>query len=329
MKTYQVAIVDSHRGNYLQEPDIEQDVLQDEANIVLYKVNKAEELIGHIEKVDAIISWHTIPLQKEILSRLECCRGIVRAAVGFDNIDISFAAKKNILVCNVPDYGTEEVADHTLGLTIALVRKLHLVDKYVRSKEWNWTAIGSVPRLRGMTFGIIGFGRIGSAVARRAQAFGLNVSFYDPYVPSGIEKSHGVTRWETLHELIDSCKIITIHALLSDETRQIISRKELERMTPETILINTSRGELIDQDALIESIVSGAIGYVGLDVLANEPQVPDELINSDKVLLTGHSAFYADESLKELRYKAAIAARKILLGQEERSIVNGISNRHS
>lgn len=322
-----VVIIDSNRGSYLQYPDIEQTTLQPEASAILHRVSTAEELIERIEDADAIISWHTIPLYADTLARLRRCRGIVRAAVGFDNIDIAFAADRGIPVCNVPDYGTEEVADHTLGLILALVRKIRLVDRHVRSGEWDWRAIGSVPRLRGMTLGLIGFGRIGSAVAKRAQAFGLNVAFYDPYVPSGTEKAHGVTRYETLHELIDSAQIITIHVLLTSETQHLISREELKRMTPETILINTSRGEVIDQEALIESIVSGSIGQVGLDVLSNEPNVPDELRISDRVLLTAHSAFYADASLAELRFKAATAAKRLLFGQEERSIVNGVSSK--
>ena len=317
-----VAIIDSCGGKYLELPNIEQNILEDVAEVKLYKVSSSEELVGKIDHANVIISWHTIPLKKEIIDRLHQCRGIIRAAVGFDNIDIKFAAQKGIPVCNVPDYGTEEVADHTLALVLALIRKLPYIDQYARHQKWDWNAIGSVPRIRGMKFGIVGFGRIGSAVARRAQAFGFNVAFFDPYVPSGIEKAHAVTRYETLHELIEACQVISIHTLLSEETYQLIGRPEFELMTPETILINTSRGKIIDQKALIESLTGGKIGYVGLDVLADEPHIPKELKNSERAILSAHSAFYADESLKELRNKAAIAARKFLLGQKERSIVN-------
>lgn len=321
-RTLFVPIIDSYQGKYLNFPDIEQTILEDIAEVTLYKVSCAEELAGKIDEADVIISWHTIPLQKEILSRLKQCRGIVRAAVGFDNIDIKFAGQKGIPVCNVPDYGTEEVADHTLALTLALIRKLPYIDQYVRHEKWDWSAIGSVPRIRGMKFGIVGFGRIGSAVAKRAQAFGFNVAFFDPYVPSGVEKAHGITRYETLHELIESSRVITIHTLLSEETYHLIGRPEFDLMTPETILINTSRGETLDQEVLIESLTRGKIGYVGLDVLADEPKIPEELKNSDRTILSAHSAFYADESLKELRRKAAQSARKFLLDQKERSLVN-------
>jgi len=324
---WRVAIIDSDKGNYIEDPDIERNILQPEADVSLYRVSNPEELIGCIEEYDGIISWHTVPLYANILSRLQCCRGIVRAAVGFDNIDIAFAASKGIPVCNIPDYGTEEVADHTFGLILALVRKISIVDSRVRKGLWDWRMIGSVSRIRGMTLGIVGFGRIGSAVAKRAHAFGLKVIFYDPYVPSGTEKAHGVTRVETLCELIDSAQIITIHVCLTEETRYLIGREELKHMTSETILINTSRGETIDQEALLESIESNSIGQVGLDVLINEPKVPDKLRISDKVLLTAHSAFYSDASLIELRLKAATIVKRLLSGQQSRTVVNGISNK--
>lgn len=319
---FRVAIVDSHPGDYLNQPDIEQKVLQPEATVVVYRVNEVEELIGLIEDIDVIISWHPIPLNADILGRLQCCRGIVRAAMGFDNIDLSVAAQKGIPVCNVPDYGTEEVADHTLCLLLALVRKLCLVDRHVRNQEWNWRAIGSVPRLRGMTLGIVGFGRIGIAVAKRAIAFGLKVTFYDPYVARGMEKAHGVSRCETLEELIDAAQIITLHVPLTEETRHLIGPEELQRMTSETILINTSRGGAIDQEALIESILSNSLGWVGLDVLSNEPNVPEALRTSEKVLLTGHSAFYSDAALTELRFKAATFAKNFLLGKKVPTVLN-------
>jgi len=321
-----VMIVDSRRGGYLREPDIEREVLAGCAHADLFCVNAADELLGRIEEADAIISWHHIALQRELLTKLQHCRGIVRASVGYDNIDLTCAAACGIPVCNIPDYGTEEVADHTLALLLALARRLRLVDRSVREGGWDWRAIGSAPRLRGARLGIIGFGRIGSAVARRATAFGLAVGFYDPYVPSGVEKAHGVTRYETLLELLDWSQIVSLHVPLTDETRHLIGRVELARLTSETILINTARGEVIEQEALLECLAAGRLGQAGLDVLSEEPQVPDALRASDRVLLTAHSAFYADASLAELRSKAAAAARRFLLGQPERNLLNGVTH---
>ncbi|MDQ3802881.1 MAG: C-terminal binding protein [Acidobacteriota bacterium] len=319
-----VFIVDSHQGPYLEEPDIEREVLSPEARPILRRVNSAEELIGLVDDAAAVISWHTIPLPASVIARLKNCRGIVRSAAGYDNIDIDYAAQRGIPVAVVPDYGIEEVADHTLALLLALVRKLHIVGPRAKNGEWDWRAVGRVPRLRGLRLGLVGFGRIGSAVARRAQAFGLQVAFYDPYLPSGVEKVHAVTRHETLHELLDWSQVISVHVPLTPETRHIIGPAELARLRPETMLINTARGDVIDQQALIESLVAGHIGQVGLDVLSSEPEVPEALRSSERVLLTAHSAFYADESLAEVRYKAAASVRRLLNGQPERNIVNGV-----
>ena len=319
----QVFIVDSHRGPYLAEPDIEREVLMPEARPVLCRVNSAEELVGLIDDAAAVISWHTIPLPAFVIARLKNCRGIVRAAVGYDNIDIGCASRRGIPVATVPDYGTEEVADHTMALLLALVRQLHAADRRARRGEWDWRVVGRVPRLRGMRLGLVGFGRIGSAVARRAQAFGLHVAFYDPYVLSGVEKAAAVTRHETLDELLNWSQVVSIHVPLTAETHHLIGRAELARLTPGAVLINTARGEVFDQQALIDSLEAGRIGQVGLDVLSDEPNVPDALRTSERVLLTAHSAFYADASLAELRYKAAASALRLLRGQPERNIVNG------
>jgi D-3-phosphoglycerate dehydrogenase/C-terminal binding protein len=322
----EVFIIDSHRGPYLSDPDIERGVLMPEARPVLSRVNSAEELVGLIDEAAAVISWHTIPLPGLVIERLKNCRGIVRAAVGFDNIDIECAARRGIPVANVPDYGTEEVADHTMALMLALVRRLHTVDRRARGGEWDWRAVGSVPRLRGMRLGLVGFGRIGSAVARRACAFGLQVSFHDPYVPSGVEKAHAVLRHETLNELLDWSQIVSVHVPLTAETRHLLGRAQFARLAPGTVLINTARGEVLDQRALIDSLGAGRVGQAGLDVLGDEPNVPAELRASDRVLLTSHSAFYADASLAELRQKAAASARRLLRGRPERNIVNGVAS---
>jgi C-terminal binding protein len=323
--TQKVIIVDSHHGPYLAEPDVERAVLGQEANPILCRVNSVDELAGVVDDAAAIISWHTIPLPASIIARLKNCRGIVRAAMGFDNIDVEYAARLGIPVAVVPDYGTEEVADHTMALLLALVRKLVVIDRLAKNGEWDWRGVGSVPRLRGLRLGIVGFGRIGTAVARRAQVFGLDVSFYDPYVRSGFDKVNAVARHESLDDLLDWSQVISIHVPLNAETRHLIGRAQLSRLTPQTVLINTSRGEVVDQQALIESLTARRIGQVGLDVLADEPNVPAALRNSERVLLTAHSAFYADASLAELRYKAAASVLRLLRGEPERNIVNGIT----
>jgi D-3-phosphoglycerate dehydrogenase/C-terminal binding protein len=321
---FSVVIIDSHRGPYLEEPDIEREVLEPCAVPVLRRVHSTADLIGSVEHADAIISWHTIALPADLLARLEKCRGIVRAAVGYDNIDVRFAAGRGIPVCNVRDYGTEEVADHALALMLALVRNLRDGERHVRGGGWDWRVVGSVPRLRGLPLGLVGFGRIGGAVARRAQAFGMDVAFYDPYVPSGTEKVHAVRRCESLPELLGRSRIVSLHVPLTAETRNLIGASVLESLKPDTILVNTSRGEVIDQEALLARLRAERLGGAALDVLSNEPHVPQELLHFPRVLLTPHAAFYSDQSLAELRRKAAETTRKLLLGEAVRDVVNGL-----
>ncbi|WP_076349216.1 MULTISPECIES: C-terminal binding protein [Alicyclobacillus] len=320
--SYQVVIIDAWRGHYVETPDLETEILGPYARVSLLRVNSHHELVGQIENADVVISWHTVPLPAEIITRLQKCKGIVRAAVGFDNIDIVYAANRGIAVCNVPDYGTEEVADHTFALLLASVRRIKALDEHVRNGGWDWRTIGRVPRLRDTNLGIVGMGRIGTAVARRAQAFGMNVGFYDPYISDGMDKALCVRRFENLEELLINSQIISLHVPLSDETKHMIGRHEFKLMK-NAILINTARGNLIDHTALIEALESDALSFVALDVLSDEPEIPFELRESDKVLLTPHVAFYSDAVMPELRRKAAQAALRFLLDQPQRCIVNG------
>lgn len=318
-----IIVVDSWRGRYVEDTALEEGILGPELSVELVCVDRAEELFGRVEDVAGIISWHHIALDRELLPRLKRCRGIVRAGVGYDNVDLECAARCGIPVCNIPDYGTEEVADHTLALILGLIRRLRTVDRHCRQGGWEWRTIGAAPRIRGMQLGIVGFGRIGSAVARRAAAFGMEPAFYDPYVPSGVEKAHGVKRVESLQELLARSHILSMHVPLTQQTRGMIGARELMTLPQGSFLINTCRGPVVDQAALITALSSGHLGGAGLDVLATEPTVPEELRLMDSVLLTAHSAFYADEALVELRTKAAHCLRRLLRGERDRNVLNG------
>jgi D-3-phosphoglycerate dehydrogenase/C-terminal binding protein len=182
--------------------------------------------------------------------------------------------------------------------------------------------VGKVKRLRGLRLGLIGFGRIGMAVAARARAFGIHVVFYDPFVPSGVEKSLSVERVERLQDLLGSCAAVSLHAPSAPQTRAMIGRDELEAMPGDAILINTARGDLVDQPALIAHLQAHREFRVGLDVVADEPLVPVALRDSRQVVLSAHSAFYAHESMIELRRKAAETAGRLYRGELVRTIVN-------
>lgn len=324
MPSQNVMIVDGWQGHYVEETHIEAEVLGPGVNVSLVRIHDPGELEGQIDEADVVISWHTVPLTAQTLSKLKHCAGIVRAAVGFDNIDIRYAAERGIPVCNVPDYGIEEVADHTIALILCGVRQINNLDQHVRNGGWDWRAIGTPPRLRGLTLGIVGFGRIGMAVARRAQVFGIDVGFFDPYVPHGIDKSTGTRRFDSLESLLSACKIISLHVPLSEETRHMIGPKQFDLMRG-AILVNTARGPLIDQNALVVALASSSLDLVALDVLEREPKVPSELLDSNKTILTPHAAFFSQAVLPELRQKAAHAAHRLLRNEVEPNIVNGVS----
>lgn len=322
-----VLILDSPNGGYVPDVEIERRVLASVADVELRRVTDAREAGELLQRADALIAWHQIPLSREILGELGACRGIVRASVGVDNVDLSAAKALGIPLCNVPEYGTEEVADHALALMLALNRRLPALQGATRRGVWRWQEAAGARRLRGRRLGIVGLGRIGTAVAQRAPAFGMRVEFFDPYVPRGIEKALGVARAPSLEQLLAFSDLVTLHVPLTPETRGMIGRSELALLPPEAILVNTARGPVIDQDALIEALQAGRLAGAGLDVLAAEPDVPAELATRDDVLLTGHSAFYSRESLVELREKAAEAARDFLVGAAARAqaVALGIS----
>jgi C-terminal binding protein len=319
---YRVLVIDRLQSSYLEGLTIEHDVLGGEAILELCRVQDETQLDDRLERAELVISWHGIALTAHSFGRMRSCRGVVRAAVGYDNIDVAAARAGGIPVATVPDYGSEEVADHALCLLLYIVRNITVTEQSCRSGEWDWRVVGKVKRLRGLRLGLVGFGRIGMAVAARARAFGIHVVFYDPYVPSGVEKSLSVERAECLHDLLRSCAAVSLHVPSTEQTRALIGRAELEAMPSDAILINTARGDIIDQPALIAHLRSRREFRVGLDVIADEPSVPSALRDSRQVVLSAHSAFYADESMIELRRKAAEAARRLYRGELLRTIVN-------
>jgi D-3-phosphoglycerate dehydrogenase/C-terminal binding protein len=319
---YRVLVIDSPRSDYLEGLDVERRVLANQGELELCRVRDEGALDDRLERADYILSWYPIGLSARSFARMTNCRGVVRAAVGYDNIDIDAAGQRGIPVANVPDYGTEEVADHAIGLLLALVRNIAVTDQASRRGEWDWRTIGPVRRLRGMRLGLVGFGRIGVAVALRARAFGMDVNFYDPFVPDGTERAVGVGRCESLDELLGSCAAISLHVPSSPLTRHMIGARELAKMPADGILINTARGDIVDQAALIDHLDANPRFRGGLDVVENEPHVASPLMISKQVVLTAHSAFYADESLVEMRRKSAETIGRLGRGEPVRTIVN-------
>jgi D-3-phosphoglycerate dehydrogenase/C-terminal binding protein len=312
----------------------ERRILGDVAEIVACNITDEAQLEGKIEDADAIMMYHCLTLSKRTIERLRKCKIIVRCGVGYDNVDFAFARTRGIAVANVPDYGTEEVADTAIGMTLALTRGINLFNSRLRAGEgkWAYTQAAPVWRLRGRVFAIIGLGRIGTAAAVRAKALGMDVVFHDPYKPDGYDKALGIRRVETLAELLSQAFVLSLHCPRTPETTKLIGAKEIAQMPMGSFLINTARGAIVDTSAIPDAIASGRLAGAGIDVLPEEPPADDDpLIRAwrdpahpahHRLIVNPHAAFYSEEGLMDMRTKGAESCRRALLGQPLRNVVN-------
>ncbi len=309
--------------DFLEQTEIETPLLSDVAEIQIAAAETEDDLRDLLPTADVMIVYHDISrISRRSLELAARCKGIVRAGVGFNNVDVEAAGSLGIVVCNVPDYGTEEVADHAIMLLIGVARRLGPCDRQVRKAGWDYHDAIGTPRLRNKSLGVVGCGRIGSATALRAKALGMDVVVYDPFVPQGVEKALGVRRSETLASLLEQSLFVSIHCYLDESTHHLIGAREIGLMPEGSYLINTARGPIVDQNAMIEALQNGKLAGAGLDVFENEPLDDDRLRAVPNVLLTPHSAFYSEEGFIELRTKTALEARRLLLGQEPLNAVN-------
>ncbi len=317
-------------ADFLDETSIESAVLGDIARIEMAKAREEAELGPYLPNADAILLFHDISIVGAAsFARAPRCRGVVRAGVGYNNIDVDAATRHGVVVCNVPDYGTEEVADHAIMFLLALVRRLVKSHQAIRAGNWDYRSVLGAPRLRGKTFGVVGCGRIGTATAIRAQALGLDVVFFDPFLRQGMDKALGIRRVYSLEELLEQSHFVSLHCYLDDTTRHLLNPRTFARMRPGAILINTARGPLVDEHALVDALESGHLAAAGLDVVEREPLENERLRSHPNVLLTPHTAFYSVEGYIELRTKTAEEARRILLGEPPRNALNRPSGRVS
>ena len=244
------------------------------------------------------------------------CKIVVREGVGYDTLNLPAWSARGVPVCNVPDYGTTEVADHALALLLALARGTASYQEAVRDRPdgWKYSAAPLVRRLRGQTFAVLGLGRIGLATARRAAAFDMKIIFYDPYLPNGTELAVGYERVRSLDEIMQRADILSVHTPLTEETRGMVGASSLAKANPELIVINTARGPIVDLDALTEALQAGRIAGAGLDVLPREPADSDHPLikafrgrsswTEGRLVLSPHSAFYSPSSLEDMQRKA-------------------------
>lgn len=316
------------------ETTIEKKVLNGH-EFVAYEARSEEELPDEIEELDGCLVWHYVKITENTLDRMKNCKVIVRIGVGFDSVDIEEAGKRGIAVCNVPDYGTNDVADHCMALLLASCRSIPAYNNALHDNvlsSWQPEIGGEIHRLTGANIGIVGMGRIGSSVAVRAKAFGMNVFFYDPYLPDGYDKAYQITRVETLEELFALSDYVSIHTPLTEETKGMIGKDLFNKVTKPITFINTARGGIVVLDDVYDALKEGKIRLFAADVLETEPPcLQHKLIKAfaegdsfirDKVILTPHAAFYAQESQTEMREKAAKHLADLAQGKALKNCVN-------
>jgi D-3-phosphoglycerate dehydrogenase len=280
-----------------------------------------DEIIELARDADAVLNCYA-KMPARVIQNLGRCRIIARYGIGVDNVDLAAATAAKILVTNVPDYCIDEVSDHALALLLALARRIAAADAAVKAGAWDVGAHAGIRRLRGRTLGLLGFGKIARALASKAQPLGMKVIVHDPYLAPEEIARHGAEA-AGLETLLAQADAVSIHVPLSPETRNLIGERELKRMKPAAFLINTSRGGIVDEEALAAALNENRLGGAALDVLGIEPPPADHpLRRAPNIILTPHLAFYSRESVIELQTKAAEEVARALKGEPPRSPVN-------
>lgn len=302
--------------------DVERTVTEQAGGQFLFGADKSEEeFFKLVEEADVIVTVYK-DIDKEILSKAKNCKGIVRTGIGFNNIDIVRAGELGMYACNVPDYCFEEVSDHTIISGLTLGRKILEFDKRVKAGNWSHDGMQPIYAYQGQTFGLLGLGNIPRYVAKKAKVFGFNVIASDPYVNQEVADEFGVTM-VTQDELFEQSDYLSLHAPLTEETKHTVNEDSIKKMKDGVIIINTSRGSLINEADLYDALKSGKIAGAALDVMEVEPpDLSNILLTLENVILTPHAAFYSEKSVIELRRKSFEEAVRIAKGEEPKNIVN-------
>jgi D-3-phosphoglycerate dehydrogenase len=302
--------------------DIERAILGEVgAGIVVAPNGTADEIIALSDDADAILTcWKQVP--SAALDAATRCRIVSRYGIGLDNIPVSHATELGIVVANVPDFCLDEVAEHTLALLMACGRRIVSQVALTRQGEWNQQLARGMPRLRGQTLGLVGYGNIAQAVAQRARALGLQVIVYTPRIAADALAPWGRAT-NDLAELLVEADYVSLHLPLNESTRGLINVEALARMKPTAYLINTSRGAIVDEAALLAALESGRIAGAALDVMTSEPPPSDHpLLHHPNVIATPHVAFYSEAAIVDLATKAARHVAQALRGEVPDRVVN-------
>jgi len=316
---------------------VEMPILKDVATVAFCDAQSTQEIHEKVlnEAVGALL-YHSITLTREDLEKFKALKIVVRIGSGFDNVDIKAAAELGVAVCNVPSASVEECADSTMCHILNLYRRvlyLHMAVKEgsrPQSAESIRELATGATRIRGDTLGIIGLGRIGTAVAQRAKAFGFNIFFYDPYLSDGIGKALGFQRVGTLQELLFRSDCVTIHCNLNEHNHHLINDFTIKQMRRGAFLVNTARGALVDENALAMALKDGRLRGAALDVQANEPfsYPTSPLRDAPNLIITPHASWYSEQSCNELREEAAAEIRRAITGRVPEQLRNCVNKEY-
>ncbi len=291
------------------------------ATFLVTYFRNAEELHGIVQDAD-ILMFNDAHITADIIAALDKCKMIIGYGIGYDNVDLEAAGKKGIYVCNAPSYGSYDVAEHAMALLLSACKRIPLADRCARGGQWNAERIGKVRRLRGKILGVVGFGRIGRAVASRARAFDMDILVYDPY-QSEEQIAAGGGKSVDLDTLLELSDYVTLHAPLTEETRHMMGMAQFKKMKKDAVLIHTGQGGLVNENELIFALLSGEIAGAALDVFETEPLPRDsKLLQMENVVLTPHVAWNSFEGVDDLHAEVIANVIRVLHGEVPQNIVN-------
>lgn len=313
-----ITIVDSDNESFEQEQEVAD---RHGLELTRHRAVTEQETIEAARGADGILVQYA-PLTAAVMDALPDLRVIGRYGVGVDTVDVPAATARGIAVCNVPDYGVQDVSDHAIALTMSVVRGTAQLDRLVRAGEYGLVPVKPLHRVSSLRFGVVGLGRIGAATAVKARALGFTVVGSDPMLAVGERTADGIEVLD-FEDVLATCDVISLHVPLMESTHHLIGEDALARMKPGAVLVNTCRGGVVDTQAVARALQDGRLKGAGLDVFEEEPLPADSpLLDCPSVVLTPHASWYSEESYAELKRRVAEEVAAVLRGERPREVLN-------